>query len=574
MRNLIFTVILLLVFANAQSQWYNNYNTGNDMKAVSFPDNNTGWAVGANNTIVKTTNGGNNWFTQNCGLPFVTNFNSVYFSDNLHGFIVGDPYSGNPVVLKTSNGGSNWQLLTVSAPNYVLSDVVITPNDKYILICGYNPGSGQGIIIRSTDEGATWNTRYNSMGRISRLFMTNPVKGFAGGENLLQTDDKGSTWTIASADCEINDLFFQANKKDGWICTETGKIFTTSDSGATWLEQIQIHGESLKSIIFTDVNNGWVSTSEGKIYKTTNGGEHWTKLITDANTSLNDIVMTSGLIGFAVGLDGVILRTINGGGDIVTDFLEVHNSNLNITLLPNQTVSDTIYIPPRPFEEYMTVVDVDVYIDTVLTSIDGNLIFSLYHAGVSDTIIYKVGGTGSNFIGTKLDDEANRAIEEGHAPFTGVFRPSRLLFQFNNVPLSGDWILNVYQDGPGSDPKILTGVIKSWGMGVTTNNALPGTILGGGNTSVQTPVKYKLHQNYPNPFNPATRIKFDVSESSDVNLTIFDITGRKVANLVNQRLAAGTYEYLWNAAGYTSGIYFYRLSAGNHSETKKMMLIK
>lgn len=55
------------------------------------------------------------------------------------------------------------------------------------------------------------------MGRISRLFMTNPVKGFAGGENLLQTDDKGSTWTIASADCEINDLFFQANKKtDGF----------------------------------------------------------------------------------------------------------------------------------------------------------------------------------------------------------------------------------------------------------------------------------------------------------------------------------------------------------------------
>ena len=82
MRNVIFTVVLLFLFANAHSQWYNNYNTGNDMKSVSFSSENTGWAVGANNTIVKTTNGGNNWFAQNCGLPFVTNFNSVFFSDN------------------------------------------------------------------------------------------------------------------------------------------------------------------------------------------------------------------------------------------------------------------------------------------------------------------------------------------------------------------------------------------------------------------------------------------------------------------------------------------------------------
>mgnify|MGYP000889106585 FL=1 len=574
MKNVIIAVILLMVFADAHSQWYNNYNTGNDMKAVSFSDNNTGWAVGANNTIVKTTNGGNNWFAQNCGLPFVTNFNSVYFYDNDNGLITGNPNEGSTVIIKTTNGGNNWQLLSVPQSDYILTDVVFIPVSRFALVSGYNSSNNLGIILKSTDDGTTWNTCYNGPSRINSIRMQTQVFGFACGDILIKTTNQGNNWfNVASSD-NINDLFFNPNMKFGWICTESGKVYATRDTGSTWQEQLHNNGQEFISLYFSNINIGWVTSSDGRIYKTTNGGEHWTKLITEANTPLNDVIMVSETIGFAVGANGVILRTINGGGDVITDLLEVHNSNLNITLIPNETVSDTIYIPPRPFEEYMTVVDVDVYIDTVLTTIDGNLIFSLYHAGVSDTIICKVGGTESNFIGTKLDDEANRAIEEGHAPFTGVFRPSRLLFQFNNVPLSGDWILNVYQDGPGSDPKILTGVIKSWGMGVTTNNALPGTILGGGNTSVQTPVKYKLHQNYPNPFNPATRIKFDVSESSDVNLTIFDITGRKVANLVNQRLAAGTYEYLWNAAGYTSGIYFYRLSAGNHSETKKMMLIK
>lgn len=89
-----------------------------------------------------------------------------------------------------------------------------------------------------------------------------------------------------------------------------------------------------------------------------------------------------------------------------------------------------------------------------------------------------------------------------------------------------------------------------------------------------TPENFSLSQNYPNPFNPETKIKFQISNSSEVTLTVFDNAGREVAVLVNQFLNAGNYEFNFNAEGLSSGIYFYKLSSENFSETKKMILIK
>ena len=88
------------------------------------------------------------------------------------------------------------------------------------------------------------------------------------------------------------------------------------------------------------------------------------------------------------------------------------------------------------------------------------------------------------------------------------------------------------------------------------------------------PTEYALLQNYPNPFNPTTNIKFDLPNESDVRLAIYDITGREIQILVNNKLNAGTYEYQWNASQYPSGIYFYKITAGSFSRVKKMALVK
>jgi hypothetical protein len=85
---------------------------------------------------------------------------------------------------------------------------------------------------------------------------------------------------------------------------------------------------------------------------------------------------------------------------------------------------------------------------------------------------------------------------------------------------------------------------------------------------------YFLSQNFPNPFNPETRINFSLSVNEFVSLKIFDATGVEVATLVNGTMTAGNHEVVWNASGFSSGIYFYRLSSGEFSDVKRMMLIK
>jgi hypothetical protein len=85
---------------------------------------------------------------------------------------------------------------------------------------------------------------------------------------------------------------------------------------------------------------------------------------------------------------------------------------------------------------------------------------------------------------------------------------------------------------------------------------------------------FRLEQNYPNPFNPSTGIRYQVSGTSEVRLDVFDVLGRKVSTLVNERKAAGSYQVNFNAANLASGTYFYRLQAGGFVETKKMVLIK
>jgi hypothetical protein len=89
------------------------------------------------------------------------------------------------------------------------------------------------------------------------------------------------------------------------------------------------------------------------------------------------------------------------------------------------------------------------------------------------------------------------------------------------------------------------------------------------------PVDFKLLQNYPNPFNPSTMISFSISKKADVNLSVYDVTGKIVAKLIdNEIMTEGSYSYEFDGSTLASGIYFYKLNAGNFEETRKMVLMK
>jgi len=88
------------------------------------------------------------------------------------------------------------------------------------------------------------------------------------------------------------------------------------------------------------------------------------------------------------------------------------------------------------------------------------------------------------------------------------------------------------------------------------------------------PTDYSLNQNYPNPFNPSTTVTFGIPENSDVQVTIYDMVGNKVAVLVNDNLSAGYHTYTWNASNHASVIYFCQMTTGKFTSVNKMLLIK
>jgi len=94
------------------------------------------------------------------------------------------------------------------------------------------------------------------------------------------------------------------------------------------------------------------------------------------------------------------------------------------------------------------------------------------------------------------------------------------------------------------------------------------------NSGPEVPDVFALNQNYPNPFNPSTEIAFDLPVASHVELTIYNVLGQKVETLVDREMEAGSHTVTWNADKVSTGVYFYRITAKDFTETKKMLMLK
>ena len=95
-----------------------------------------------------------------------------------------------------------------------------------------------------------------------------------------------------------------------------------------------------------------------------------------------------------------------------------------------------------------------------------------------------------------------------------------------------------------------------------------------GTTADNLPSTFILYQNFPNPFNPSTTIKFELPRASVVSLAVYDVLGREVSVLINDRRSAGVYEVKFDGSALASGVYFYRLQAGSYVNRKKLLLLR
>lgn len=146
----------------------------------------------------------------------------------------------------------------------------------------------------------------------------------------------------------------------------------------------------------------------------------------------------------------------------------------------------------------------------------------------------------------------------------------------------GAELANLDSDGDGiSNGLELQDANGSWRIGQTNPGSSSLVTNPGDKNSKPTDIDnmelvttYRLSQNYPNPFNPSTTIKFSIPSNAFVNLEVFDITGKSVAQLINNPLTAGEHSVRFNAEGLSSGTYFYRIQANNFLATRKFILIK
>ncbi|MDD5362774.1 MAG: T9SS type A sorting domain-containing protein [Ignavibacteria bacterium] len=241
--------------------------------------------------------------------------------------------------------------------------------------------------------------------------------------------------------------------------------------------------------------------------------------------------------------------------EIFSDYNQCSNT-LPKPILDNQATRDTITINRSGY-----VVNAKVNL-TINHPNDGDLIIQLRCSGMNVNLSQRLGEGGQNFINTTFDDDASVQITQGSPPFTGAYRPQSPLNVLSNKPLSGIWTLNVIDAASGNQ-----GTLANWCIMFQVKASISVN-------EEEVPVKYELSQNYPNPFNSSTRINYSIPKNTGVEIKIYDMLGREIRTLVNEYQNAGNYAVIFSSGELASGMYFYRIKAGDFSEVKRMVLVK
>ncbi len=233
------------------------------------------------------------------------------------------------------------------------------------------------------------------------------------------------------------------------------------------------------------------------------------------------------------------------------------SSTLPKPITDNHSTADTVTLNETGF-----IVKATVSL-SLIHSNDGDLILQLLKPGIATiNLSQRNGQGGQNYTNTIFDDAAAISITQGTPPFTGSFKPQNVLNYLADEPVSGKYIFKVTDVAAGNQ-----GSLTNWCITLQYKHTV------GVNEEI-LPSKYSLSQNYPNPFNSATKIPYSIPKNSDVSLKVYDMLGREVRTLTSGYQSAGDYIVMFNSGNLSSGVYFYRLTAGEYSDIKRMVVIK
>jgi photosystem II stability/assembly factor-like uncharacterized protein len=325
MRKVILLVTVLIfttLHSNSQGWFQQQSGTTANLNSVFFIDANTGWAVGDSassfHVILKTTNGGTNWFRLNINPTNTPNLKTVFFLDANTGFIFGGnaPFTQ---VFKTTNAGLNWAPLGPFSSTLWLNSIYFTNINTGFGAGHTNMVSGQ--IVRTTDGGGNWVQQSPGGTNLFAIHFANANTGYICGSPgvVLKTTNSGSNWVQQTFTFSVilRSIYF-INPLTGWTVGTNSRVYKTADGGNVWVDLSSTFLCGLYSVYFTNDMTGWVAGCEGAIHRTTNGGANWTMQSFGGTTYLYSMSFVNANTGWAVGAGGRILKTTNGGVTAIT----------------------------------------------------------------------------------------------------------------------------------------------------------------------------------------------------------------------------------------------------------------
>ncbi|MBS1494801.1 MAG: T9SS type A sorting domain-containing protein [Bacteroidetes bacterium] len=509
----------------------------------------TGYLSYATSTMFfyKTTNGGLNWDALPTYTPNASTYTDYYvnFTNDCTGFIIENTWNlavQQRQAFRTTNDGANWINLGIygSALNFSFPQPDI----------GYGVGPG-GYIVKTTNYGYNWScitSQFGCIGKSNYVDFINSQIGYVVGESgaVFKTTDTGLNWSLQNIGNYKLTFANFINTLTGYVGgsgISTVNLFKTTTGGMQWDTIPYNFYSAITSIYFIDANTGFVTDGGSYVFKTTNGGLNW------STTGIGHSAPTKNFdVHFVNSTTGFVLNNFYSGypipGPGSTEIYKTTNTGetwnslgfISAPSLSLKFVSENTGYINRGNIQKTTNGGLNWF--AVLNTGDAREIRTL----APNTVYvgsYKTtnGGTNWTFYNTKAQS-------------------------INSIQYLNE-LTGFIAGGNGA------GILKTTDGGEIISSVY-------GIASNEIPDKFLLHQNYPNPFNPSTVIRYQLSVAGFITLKVFDLLGKEVAALVNEKQNAGSYAVDFNSAEFNlpSGIYFYTLNAGEFKETRKMVLVK
>lgn len=445
-----------------------------------------------------------------------------------------------------------------------------------------------------------------------RIFVTDDGSVFVGGTIIGLTQFDGITVTVNGGAFAGEDLFLAKLNSSGtyqWI-----KTYGSADQD--WIDDLSISGNNIfltghYTGTFTAPGGITLSPSGSSIAKffmkiDSDGNPVWAKNIggTAWISASSDKLYIAGLFTGTANF-GSLTFVSSGPSDLYLGAYDFNGNQLwmkqfggngseNMRSICFDRASNNIYWAGC-FQNSMTLGS------NVLTSAGQYDIFvSKFDADGNNIWAKRAGGANFDFANAACVDAQGNMFVSGYCMETATFGNSNVIsagqgdayiakynsngdFQWVRSGGGSDQDNGMYLAAGSSGSIYLTGFFGSaatfGNLSISSNGAGDMFLLKIADvTSIISPREtvnsYRLNQNYPNPFNPSTKISFDINKPGFVKLTVMDVAGKEIAELVNASMNTGSYEVNFNAENLSGGVYFYKLETANGSDTKKMILVK